>query len=271
MSCSNIWTSPDGLITKIIKKQGAWGLKPLEQCECTVNITNCNTDIHNYNENVFVIGNTCSKFERHLDNCLQFMHKGEIADVTFNLEKPITFTIELKDFVSKGFIYKWNADEKFKLAEKHKEAGVKLFKDNVTEAAHRFSKAFKIIASIPIDVENPPIKVDGIEVKKIKTFKANIHNNLASCYLKKKDFENVIYLCNKVLEVNNENVKALYKVGFAYYKIGEYEKAEEALKKLLQIEPDNKAAKEILKPVKAQLNVVNAEFNAMVKKMFPSF
>jgi tetratricopeptide (TPR) repeat protein len=38
-----------------------------------------------------------------------------------------------------------------------------------------------------------------------------VHLNLALCYLKMKDWNNVVFYCNKVLELKPDNVKALYR------------------------------------------------------------
>ncbi len=48
-----------------------------------------------------------------------------------------------------------------------------------------------------------------------------VHLNLAFCFLQVEDWESVIYYCNKVLELNPENVKAIYRRCKAYLKLKE--------------------------------------------------
>lgn len=253
---------------KEVLKTGERGLKPYENTKCRVFITNCNIDVESYNKSEVIVGDNDSEFGRMLDKCLVTMNKGEQSRFTFYLKTEISLEVHMLDFESKGFIYQWDAKEKYDLAQYHKSQGVNLFKTSYVDASHRFAKALKILCSIPIAAVDPPESIDGIPIVDIQQMKINLYSNLASCYLKIKDTETVIDLCNKVLAFDENNVKALYKRGVAYIEEREFEKAQDSLKTLVQIEPNNKAALERLAYVNTKVQEAIARVNAMVKKMF---
>lgn len=110
--------------------------------------------------------------------------------------------------------------------------------------------------------------MDGLQIEDIIKLKLNVYNNLSSCYLKSKNYENVIYLCKKIVEREKCNIKALYKLGTAYADTGEYELACSMLKKVLDIDPNNKAAAEKYRYSSDNFAIQVKKCNDMFKKMF---
>lgn len=263
------WESPDGKIKKTIVKEGADGFKPYENSVCKIRISNCSVDVEKYNNNSVIIGDNDFDFGRLLDKCLVSMKVGEQCKVVFNLNDEVNFDLHLIEFESRGFIYEWTAKNKYELALHHKAKGVDFFKQSeYLEASHRFGKALKILCSIPIEVEGAPLEIDSIKVTDIDELRYNLYGNLASCYLKVKDAQMTIELCDKVLAFDGSNVKALYKKGMGYVEEKEFEKARDILLTVLEIEPGNTAAKEKLAFVNVKVKERKAQVNAMIKKMF---
>lgn len=262
-----LWESPDGKIRKTVVKKGEWGLKPYENSRCRVNILGCELEREN-GEREVVIGENDSEFGRLLDKCLMMMDRNEQAEITFKLDVVLTLILHLIDYEHKGFVYEWDAKRKYDLASHHNHKGKQLFKDNFKEASHRFGKALKILCSIPIEVEAPPKIIDDIEVSEINHLKANLYNNLASCYLKNGNDQTAIELCGKVLSYEPDNVKALYKMGVAWCNEHDYEKARSCLQKAADLEPDNKAAREKLLFATVKLKEAETRVNFIIKKMF---
>lgn len=280
-----VWVSPDKRIKKVIIEPGIWGQKPSDSTICTIEIINNIEFINNISSEYLrdvikcpisvIIGEANTALDREIDKCLQTMFKAEKSAVTIyfpNSNNEVTFVLKLCDLEHRGFIHEWDAKEKCLIIQKHKEKGVELFKDNrFKDASHRFSKALKLILSIPIPVDEPVEEIDGISLLEIAKFKANLYNNLASCYSKEKIFETVIELCNKVLVMEENNVKALYKRGVAYTETRDFEKAKNDLTKVLELDADNKnnkTVKEKLQLVHSEIGQQEAEFSSMVKKMF---
>lgn len=269
MEVKKVWESPDGKIRKEIVSEGKRGQKPYENSKCRIKISNCNIDLEKYNiSDKVVIGENDSNFGRLLDRTLMMMYEEEEAKVTFMLQEEVCFLLRLIDFTSKGYIFNWTAEQKYELALHHKYKGNELYKTSYVEASYRFGKALKVLCSIPIEVEDPPKIVDNIKVEDIIALKVLLHNNLASCYFKNHNYQSVIHLCKKVLEVDSDNVKALYKKGIAHADERDFEKAQECLQRVVQLEPGNKIAKEKLSFVNAKVNESNAKVNNMIKKMF---
>lgn len=266
-----VWESPDGKIRKVVVNAGEAGLKPYENSSCKINIFDCDVDVAKdyFGVRDVIVGENDSEFGRLLDKCLQTMNKNEEANVTFKLNNlDVNFTLHLIDYELKGFIYEWDAKQKYQLALHHKEIGNRLFKNRYVDASHRFGKALKILCSIPIAVESSPKIIDTVEVSDIEQLKSNLYNNLASCYLKNGSNETVIELCSKVLLNDPNNVKALYRTGIAWCNENDYEKAKEYLQKVLDLEPDNTAAKEKFAYVNMKYQEAQAKVNAIIKKMF---
>lgn len=51
----------------------------------------------------------------------------------------------------------------------------------------------------------------------MKELRYSSYANMALCYLKLEDYENVIDYCNKVIQYDPNNVKCLYRRGISYY------------------------------------------------------
>lgn len=64
--------------------------------------------------------------------------------------------------------------------------------------------------------------------------------NNAACKLKLKEYKEAKNLCNKVLEIDVNNVKALYRRAHANIFLVELESAELDVKKVLELNPDNR-------------------------------
>lgn len=267
----NVWVSPDGVIKKDIITHGSSGLKPTENCKCYIKVSNtCIGELQKFTQTgLYILGDGDTTIERNLDNCLMYMSNGEVARVTFALETIYIFTLELVNFEREDLICNWDAGKKMSLALNHKNRGVELFKDSrYVDASCRFSKGLKILCSLPIGVDEPVTEIDDVPLMDIQNLKVNLYNNLASCYFKCCDYQTVLELCEKVFEIDNRNVKALYKQGVALCELQDYEKAQASLMSLLEINSDNKAALEKLKHVNAKVNESNLKVNAMIKKMF---
>lgn len=263
------WTSPDGKIKKEILREGKWGDKPWEGSQCTITITD-SPFLEEFTNTVVVVGDNDGDLWRALDICLGTMFVGEKSKFSLNLhDSIITLILELIDLVLDGFIFQWDASKKYNMALHHKEKGNELFKNkNSKEAAYRFTKALKVLCSIPIDIEAPPDVIDGTRLSDIQKLKSNLFNNLSSCYFRNQSWNMVIDLCTRVFTYDPDNVKALYKIGVAYQNDRNFEKAKEVFCRALELEPGNKACAEHLDYVKDELRQAEIKVNNMMKKMF---
>jgi tetratricopeptide (TPR) repeat protein len=74
-----------------------------------------------------------------------------------------------------------------------------------------------------------------------------VHLNMALCFLNLEDWNNVIFFCNKVLELKPDNIKALYRRCRAFLKMKNLEKAAKDIQKLEQELPGNSEELKYLK------------------------
>ncbi|XP_039767754.1 sperm-associated antigen 1 isoform X2 [Ornithorhynchus anatinus] len=81
----------------------------------------------------------------------------------------------------------------------------------------------------------------------------NAYNNRAQAAIKLQNWNSVFQDCEKVLDLEPENLKALMRRATAYKHQKKYHAAKEDLKKVLQVEPDNEIAKKILSEVEKEL------------------
>lgn len=263
-----MWISPDGKIQKLVLVEGKWGKKPSEETECKILISDCPDSLLEYNNTIVVIGHSDNEARRNLDLCLITMNKGETAKFRIN-SKNLSFTVKLEQIKFNGCIYQWDAKEKFKIAQRHKERGVELYKQNRSQdAAYRFTKGLKILNSIPINAETIPEEIDTVPLKDIYKLKANLYNNLATFYFKKEDWILTADTCKRVFDFDKDCIKAHYKLAIAYIKDRNWEPAKKELETVLAAEPNNKAASEHLKHVKEEIHKATVKCNIMVKKMF---
>ena len=73
---------------------------------------------------------------------------------------------------------------------------------------------------------------------------------MALAYLKIGNNLCVIFHCEKVLEVDENNCKALYRLSTAYVNRGDYDNAEKSLKRAMKIEPNNMELRDLAGKIK---------------------
>jgi len=92
--------------------------------------------------------------------------------------------------------------------------------------------------------------------------------NIAQGYLKTKDWANAIVHADKVLEFESSNPKALYRKASAMMQMSNYSEVIGVLERLLQIEPDNKAAKDMIAKAQRSREVSTRKAKKMSQRMF---
>ncbi|VWU50850.1 FK506-binding protein (FKBP)-type peptidyl-prolyl isomerase [Hepatocystis sp. ex Piliocolobus tephrosceles] len=182
------------------------------------------------------------------DICVSSMKKNELCTVRLDSKygygeegcgenipgnSVLIFEIELLNFSeTKKSIYDYTDEEKIQAAYDLKEEGNELFKkNNINEAIAKYKEALDFF-----------IHADDWEdslLEKKKDIEIICNLNLSTCYNKNKEYANAINHASKVLKLDKNNIKALYKLGIANMNFGFLEDAKENLYKAALLNPNN--------------------------------
>lgn len=208
-----------------------------------------------------------------LDRAVMSMKKGEVALVTVAPEygyeteiktdlavvppkSTLIYEVEMVSFIKEKETWDMSTAEKIEAAGKKKEEGNALFKvGKYFRASKKYEKAAKYIEYDTSFSEE--------EKKQSKPLRTTCNLNNAACKLKLKDYTQAEKLCTKVLDVESQNVKALYRRVQAYIQTADLELAEIDIKKALEIDPNNRDVKleyRALKEKQKEYNKKEAKF-----------
>lgn len=81
------------------------------------------------------------------------------------------------------------------------------------------------------------------ESKASESFLLAAFLNLAMCYLKLREYTKAVECCDKALGLDSANEKGLYRRGEAQLLMNEFESAKGDFEKVLEVNPQNKAAR----------------------------
>lgn len=168
--------------------------------------------------------------------------------------------IALKEMDRPKATYQLEADELIKLAETKRVEGNDFYKaKRMSLATKRYKKALECLSS--------DYKFNDDQKAQAKKMKVLCHNNIAAVALFTKDYSAVMDACNKALEIEPTNDKALVRKAKALDAKEEWEDAIVLLNKVLESEPENAEAKKQLAVSKKKL----AAFNKKQSKAFAGF
>ncbi|KAG9455803.1 hypothetical protein H6P81_000311 [Aristolochia fimbriata] len=196
-----------------------------------------------------------------LDLAVATMKKGEFAIVKVDPEygfgneeikrdlavvppnSDLYYEIEMVNLTKVKESWDMKPEEKIEYAGKRKEEGNVYFKaGNYKRASLRYDMAAKYVEF--------DSTFDQDQKKIGKFFKVSCNLNNAACKLKLKEYREAANLCSKVLALESENLKALYRRAQAYTEVKDMDLAELDLKKALEIDPENGEAAQLLEKVK---------------------
>ncbi|BFZ01273.1 hypothetical protein BsWGS_04312 [Bradybaena similaris] len=151
-------------------------------------------------------------------------------------DTSITYTLELVNIAPSPAITEMSYDQRLKIGEAKRERGNYLFgRTDYSGAINSYTRAVKLL-------DNPELN-DGIDesCRSVLTESwVKCYNNLAACQLKIDAVDSAIKSCEKVLSVQKDNVKALFRLGKAYGVKGEVDDAIGYIRRALKLEPESK-------------------------------
>ena len=227
------WTSLSDSIQKHLVRSGEKGKKPRFWSEIEAQITNlpsntlqelpASTSLR-FTDGVlkFQVGLSCDEPTRILDQCVQLMDVQEVSQFRVKDSSGAWAALQIalvNIFTEVPRLPFWEPQQLLQVSNTLRELGVSLYKEKrVVDSFHAFSQAVKLV--IPIEVKlNKELsgEASNSSQEKIalrsecKARIASLYCNLAACHLEKGNHEDVLYLCDQVLERNPEDVKAIYR------------------------------------------------------------
>jgi len=132
-----------------------------------------------------------------------------------------------------------NVSEKISSATKEKDEGNKCYSSgDLPKASYYYHRALMYL--------NGMVGISPEDTKKVNDIKIAVYNNLAASQLKLNKPNRAITFSTKVLEIDQNNVKALFRRGKAYSTVGDLDRAAEDLQKVEKLDPNDKAVKQEL-------------------------
>lgn len=163
---------------------------------------------------------------------------GNAGNATCNIPGGATlqYKIKLVAFEKAKESWEMNTVEKLEQSSIVKEKGTQYFKEGKYKQA---SVQYKRIVSW-LEHESGLSEEDE---KKAKALRLAAHLNLAMCFLKLQEPNQALESCDKALELDVSNEKALFRRGEALFGMKEFDRARDDFQQVVQLYPANKAAK----------------------------
>uniref|UniRef100_A0A8C5E340 peptidylprolyl isomerase n=1 Tax=Gouania willdenowi TaxID=441366 RepID=A0A8C5E340_GOUWI len=160
--------------------------------------------------------------------------------------------------------WEMNTTEKLEQSSIVKEKGTQYFKEGKYKQA---SVQYKRIISW---LENESSFLEDDE-KKSKSLQLAAHLNLAMCFLKLQEPTQALENCNKALEIDGSNEKALFRRGEALFGMKEFDKARDDFQQVVQLYPANKAAKSQVVLCQKRIKEQHEKDKRLYANMFQKF
>lgn len=276
-----IWQLPEkGLTKRLLKFEYAAMDKANDLSKCLIEIQevkNWNPDKHKSNylqrlkEEFWVeIENAVTPIDCYLDIFLKEMLTNETSwcSIATKSGESVEVLIELKKIEISCCYHEKKAEEMYKIAQKYKENGVKMFKDNYPLFAHQyFNKAAKCLLSFSPFTDLDELLIgSGILKKYYEDLLQNIYLNISACLIKQGRFDEILHVLKYVDTQKQPSEKAIYRLSTAYFHLKRFDDARKTIQRI-----DYKSNKELLQlhaKVQEKSKVEDTKYSDMVKKMF---
>ncbi|XP_062914055.1 peptidyl-prolyl cis-trans isomerase FKBP4 isoform X2 [Mobula hypostoma] len=271
----------DGGITRRIRKKGESYSKPNEGASVEVHLEGkYQGTVFDSRDISFIIGEGEEvDIPVGIEKALQEMEKGEEAIILLKPKygfgeegKPkfhipsnanLVYEVVLKNFEKAKESWEMNIDEKLEQSAIVKEKGTAHFK------CGKYNQATIQYKKIVSWLEHESGLSEEL-LQQSNALRLAAHLNLAMCYIKMDENLQAVENCEKALELDANNEKALFRMGEARLALNDYELAKANFQKIVQLYP-NKAAKMQIgicqKKIKEQLD----REKKIYAKMFPKF
>ncbi|KAI1897148.1 hypothetical protein AGOR_G00080210 [Albula goreensis] len=244
----------DGGILRRIKVKGEGFVNPNDGSTVHVHLLgSCAGRVFDSRDVSFVVGEAEDMgVPLGVDRAMEKMQRGECcmlylkprygfgkegkAEFDVGPNADLVYEVTLKDFQKCKESWEMDVKEKIDVAVKVKQKGTQYFK------AGRFHQAViqyqRIVSLLEMEC--------GLGPEQQQTVNALVlvaQLNLALCHLRLREYAHAVENCNKVIELDGDNEKALYRRGEARLLRNDFSLAIEDFRHVLQVNPSNRAAR----------------------------
>ncbi|XP_019934502.2 peptidyl-prolyl cis-trans isomerase FKBP4 [Paralichthys olivaceus] len=191
---------------------------------------------------------------------------GNAGNTKYNIPDGamLQYKIKLTAFEKAKESWEMNTVEKLEQSSIVKEKGTQYFKDGKYKQA---SVQYKRIVSW-LEHESSLSEEDE---KKAKALRLAAHLNLAMCFLKLQEPNLALESCDKALELDSSNEKALFRRGEALFGMKEFDMARDNFQQVVQLYPANKAGKSQLALCQKRIKEQHEKDKRIYANMFQKF
>nr|XP_015197959.1 PREDICTED: peptidyl-prolyl cis-trans isomerase FKBP5-like isoform X1 [Lepisosteus oculatus] len=244
----------DGGVVRRIKEKGEGFNNPNEGATVEVHLEgSCGGRVFDSRDVRFVVGEAEEKgVPLGVDRAMEKMQKGECCllylkpKYGFGKEGKPEFSIEpnaelvykvtLKDFKKAKESWEMDLKEKLELSATVKQKGTQYFKaGKYLQAVIQYQK---IVSWLEMEYS-----LEQEQEKAVHALILVAQLNLALCHLRLREYSQVVENCNKALELDGGNEKALYRRGEARLLRNEFSLAMSDFHRVLEVNPANRAAR----------------------------
>ena len=194
------------------------------------------------------------------------MKQNELSEINFDhpsSTQTMHITVHLLSFERYPEIYSITTDNLYNFALKHKENANKFFQEkNYSDAFKLYHRSLCYILSCMN--EEPTDEL----LDKFNQLILSIYSNISACQLIYGNNLHVIENCSSALQINPKYVKALYRRGYAYANLNDYELALNDLQVANKIQPNDQSIVELLKVTKQRFEQYNKTLGKSLKNLF---
>jgi len=155
-----------------------------------------------------------------------------------------------------------SAPERFEKSNQRKLLGNEFFKQNKFDLA--LKKYQKALTYVNVEVD---FKTDEDKAKS-KEHKIPILLNMAQVNMKQKNYSDAVGNCEKVLDLDKNNIKAVYRRGQAWMALSEFDKANDDLVRAKELDPQNKEILTTLAALKKKIKEQQEKDKKLYSSMF---
>uniref|UniRef100_A0A8B9L8B6 peptidylprolyl isomerase n=1 Tax=Astyanax mexicanus TaxID=7994 RepID=A0A8B9L8B6_ASTMX len=244
----------DGGILRRIKVKGEGYNNPNEGATVHVHLEGrCGDRLFQSRDITFVVGESEDKgIPLGVDRAMEKMQKGECcllylkprygfgkegkAEYGIGPNAELLYEVTLKDFDKAKEFWEMDLTEKLEKGVQVKQKGTQYFKAG--RYYHAVIQYQRIVTWLEMECGLGKEQQQAIHALLLVAYL-----NLALCYLRLQEYAQTVENCNKVMELDSKNEKALYRRGEARLLRNEFSLALVDFRQVLQVNPSNRAAR----------------------------